>query len=213
MCDFRYICLFLSKHAVLPGESGRVRLPVRLGDKVRQLLGAICLAFLLLPGRGDALGLGGFGASAGIDLTQSDSVIPSSVTGTGTSFNSARLAVGGFLNLGEIFTAKLDLVPGFDAVIESELKIYSINTEARYRFYQKNKAIGYAGGGIGIHLFRPNAGTGENNETKGSLNIPIGYQKQMSGGFGWFTEMKLVIADSQNDSSFRFSLGLVLGSF
>ena len=104
-------------------------------------------------------------------------------------------------------------MPGFDAVVESDLKIYSINTEVRYKFYNKNKAIGYAGGGIGIHLFRPEAATGASNETKGSLNIPIGYQKQMSGDFGWFTEMKLVIADSQNDSSFRFSLGLVLGTF
>jgi hypothetical protein len=175
---------------------------------------AIVVVLLLLsPGRGDALGFGGLGASVGLDLTQSDTVIPSSVTGTGTSFNSARLAVGGFLNLGEVFTANLDFVPGFDAVIESELRIYSINTEVRYRFYQKNKAIGYAGGGIGIYLIRPEPGTGADSETKGSLNIPIGYQKQMSGGFGWFTEMKLVIADSQNDSSFRFSVGLVLGSF
>ena len=172
----------------------------------------VCLTFLAVPSRGEALGFGGLGASVGLDLSQSGN-IPSNVTGSGTSFNSARLAVGGYLNLGEVITANLDLVPGFDAVVESDLKIYSINTEVRYRFYQKNRAIGYAGGGIGIHLFRPDSLTGSNNETKGSLNIPIGYQKQMSGGFGWFTEMKLVIADSQNDSSFRFSLGLVLGAF
>ena len=171
------------------------------------------LMLLLSPGRAEALGFGGLGASVGLDLTQSDLAIPTAVTGTGTSFNSARLAVGGFLNLGEIFTSDLDFVSGFDALIESDLKIYSINTELRYRFYQKNKAIGYAGGGIGVHLFRPQSGSGEDSETKGSLNIPIGYQKQMNGEFGWFTEMKLVIADSQNDSSFRFSVGLVLGTF
>ena len=178
----------------------------------RGLTVLICLTFLALPTKSEALGFGGLGASVGLDLTQSAN-IPTNVTGTGTSFNSARFALGGFLNLGEVITTNLDLVPGFDAVIESDLKIYSINTGLRYRFYQKNKAIGYAGGGIGIHLFRPDPTTGANNETKGSLNIPIGYQKQMGGGFGWFTEMKLVIADSQNDSSFRFSLGLVLGAF
>jgi hypothetical protein len=189
-----------------------VRLPVRLEEIMRLAFVAIFSFMLLLsPGRGEALGFGGIGASVGLDLTQSD--IPSSVLRSGTSFNSARLAVGGFLNLGEIFTANLDLVPGFDAVIESDLKIYSINTEVRYRFYQKNKAIGYSGGGIGVHLFRPQPGTGADSETKGSLNIPIGYQKQMNGDFGWFTEMKLVIADRQNDSSFRFSVGLVLGTF
>lgn len=173
----------------------------------------VCATFLLVPNQGHALGFGGLGASVGLDLSQSGQTIPTTVTGTGTSFNSARLAVGGFLNLGEVITKNLDLVPGFDAVIESDLRIYSINTGLRYRFYQKNKAIGYAGGGIGVHLFRPEAGTGASNETKGSLNIPVGYQKQMSGGLGWFTEMKIVIADSQTDSSFRFSLGLVLGAF
>jgi hypothetical protein len=176
----------------------------------RRLTILVCLTFLALPAKSDALGFSGLGASVGLDLSQSGNV---AFTGTGTSFNSARVAVGGFLNLGEVITANLDLVPGFDAVIENDLRIYSINTEVRYRFYQKNKAIGYVGGGIGIHLFRPDVGTGAADETKGSLNIPIGYQKQMSGGFGWFTEMKLVIADSQSDSSFRFSLGLVLGAF
>ena len=175
----------------------------------RMVMALIFLALLVFPGQGQALG---FGASVGIDLSQS-STLPPSVTGTGTSFNSARLAVGGFLNLGEIFIANLDLVPGFDAVIESDRKIYVIKTEARYRFYEKNRAIGYVGGGIGIHLLRPDLGTGDANETKGSLNIPIGYQKQMSGGLAWFGEMKLVIADKQADSSFRFSLGLVLGAF
>ncbi len=170
-----------------------------------------CVLLLLLPAKGHALGFSGLGVSAGLDLTQSGTV-PRTVTG-GTNFDSARLAVGGYLNLGEVITQNLDLVPGFDALLEGDLKIYSINTEVRYRFYQKNKAIGYAGGGIGVHLFRPDAATGSSNQTKGSLNVPIGYQKQMSGGLGWFTEMKLVIADSQNDSSFRFSLGLVLGAF
>ena len=119
----------------------------------------VCVICLAVPSKGEALGFGGMGASVGLDLTQSSS-LPGSVTGSGASFNSARLAVGGFLNLGEVITANLDLVPGFDALIESELKIYSINTELRYRFHQKNNAIGYAGGGIGIHLFRPDAATG-----------------------------------------------------
>lgn len=177
----------------------------------RALTTLFCLILVAIPAKSEALGFGGLGASVGLDLSQSGNIQP--VTTTGTSFNSARLAVGGFLNLGEVFTNNLDFVPGFDAVIESDLKIYSINTEVRYRFYQKNKAIGYAGGGIGVHLFRPGVVTGEANETKGSLNIPIGYQKQMSGGMGWFTELKLVIADRQVDSSFRFCLGLVLGAF
>lgn len=180
----------------------------------RRVMTFVCLTFLMLPGKGEALGFGGLGASVGIDLTQSQAgSVPTSVARQGASFDSARLAIGGFLNLGEIFTANLDLVPGFDAVIEDNLKIYSINTEVRYRFYQKNKGIGYVGAGIGIHLFRPEAVTGTANETKGSLNIPVGYQKEMSGGLGWFGELKLVIADRQNDSSFRFSLGLVLGTF
>jgi hypothetical protein len=175
----------------------------------------LAVAFGLLsvfPSKVDALGFGGIGASVGLDLSQSGTMIPSSYSSSGTAFNSARFAVGGFLNMGEVITTNLDLVAGFDAVVESDLRIYSINTEVRYKFFNKNKAIGYVGAGIGIHLFRPEAETGA-DETKGSLNIPIGYQKLMRSDFGWFTEMKLVIADSQNDSSFRFSLGLVLGTF
>ena len=61
-------------------------------------------------------------------------------------------------------------------------------------------------------MFRPDTPSALlRNETKGSLNIPIGFQRRLGTGLGWFGELKLVIADSQTDSSFRFSVGLLLG--
>ena len=50
------------------------------------------------------------------------------------------------------------------------------------------------------------------NDTRISLNIPVGVQRKLTKGLGWFGEMKLVIADDEVDSSFRFSFGLMFGS-
>ena len=167
----------------------------------------------LTHGSSYGLGLRQLGASVGLDLTQTNALsAPVTVTRTGTSFDSARLAVGGFLNLGEFFIDHLDFAPGFDAILQSDLKIYSINADTRYRFYRGEGVTGYFGAGIGIHLFRPDVvNTQAVAETKGSLNIPIGFQRRLGSGLGWFGELKLVIADSQTDSSFRFSVGLLLG--
>ncbi|MBK36278.1 MAG: hypothetical protein CME26_12220 [Gemmatimonadetes bacterium] len=167
----------------------------------------------MIPGASDALGFRHLGVSVGLDLTQTNALAaPATMTGTGTSFDSARLAVGGFLNLGEFFIDHLDFVPGMDLVLQDDLNIYSFNVDTRYRFYRGEGVTGYFGAGVGVHLFRPDTPSALlRNETKGSLNIPIGFQRRLGTGLGWFGELKLVIADSQTDSSFRFSVGLLLG--
>ncbi len=179
-----------------------------------QCVCAVSVVLGLTHGPTYALGFRHLGVSVGLDLTQTDAIsAPATISGTGTNFDAARLTVGGVLNLGEFFIDHLDLVPGFDAVLQDNLKIYSINVDTRYRFYRGETVIGYFGAGIGVHLFRPDVGNAlVTNATKGSLNLPIGFQRRLSSGLGWFGELKLVIADSQTDSSFRFSLGLLLGS-
>ena len=183
---------------------------------MRKWMQCLCATVVLIGlSHGSSYGLGfrHLGVSVGLDLTQTSALsAPASVTGTGTNFDSARLAVGGFLNLGQIFVEHLDFVPGFDAVLQNNLKIYSINVDTRYSFYRSDSVTGYFGAGIGVHLFRPDVATARLlKETKGSLNLPIGFQRRLGNGVGWFGELKLVIADSQTDSSFRFSLGLLLG--
>jgi hypothetical protein len=45
-----------------------------------------------------------------------------------------------------------------------------------------------------------------------TLNIPIGFQRKLGTGLGWFGELKLVIANDERDSALQFSVGFTLGS-
>lgn len=179
----------------------------------RKGLAAICLVFLGSAGQADALGLRGIGLKVGMDLARESNQF------SGTQFDTARLMLGAHLDLGSVVIPRLHLVPGLDVIIQDELKIYSLNWDTRYLFVNSANSIGYVGGGIGVHLNRfdiaaPSGGTSSLNlnDTKFSLNIPIGFQKRLSKGLLWFGELKLVIADDEVDSSFRFSVGLTIGS-
>ncbi len=174
-------------------------------------VGTVLLATLASVSSVEALGLKGLGLKVGVDLTQQELVLG------GTSFDTASLVFGGHLDMGPFIIPKLHLVPGMDVVIQNDLKTFSINGDARYLFAQSEKTIGYAGAGIGVHLNRfdemiLNADPNFQNNTKISVNIPLGFQRKVSRGLLWFGELKLVIADDQADSSFRFSVGLTLGA-
>ena len=166
--------------------------------------------------RADALGLRGLGLKAGVDLTRQESQ-----EYVGYEFDSARLAVGGHVDFGSIFIPRLHLVPGVDLVIQDNLKMYSINGEAQYIFGQGN-TVGYIGGGIGVHLSRwdiiePGGQGGAINvsvpeDTKVTLNVPLGFRRRFGPGMLWFGEIKMMIADDEADSSFRISLGLAFGA-
>lgn len=174
----------------------------------RLLVSAFLVSACALPAH--ALGLGGFGVRVGMDLSQKEVNYVS-----GSQFDSARLVLGGHVDLGSIFTSRLHLTPGLDVVMEDDLRIYSINTETRYYFTRGERASGYAGGGIGVHLYRFDTGavtaTGASpDDTKFSLNIPVGFQRNIGQGLEWFGELKLVIADDEIDSSFRFTLGVLM---
>jgi len=181
----------------------------------RILFSGVCatvlLAALVFAGQVEAAGPREFGLSVGVDLTQQNAYYVSQYTPNtlGGQFDSARLAVGGYADLAKVFLPQMRLVLATDAIIESDLKIFSAVGEVRYLFAQRGKSNGYAGGGIGVHFLRPDAGQ---NDTRISLNIPVGFQRKLSESMGWFGEMRFVIADQQADSSFRFSLGLTFGS-
>ena len=167
-----------------------------------------CLAILvLLPCQRDAeaIGLTGLGLKVGVDLTQEKDV----VVVDGAAFDTASLILGGHLDLGEVFMAKVHLVPGFDVVLHDRRRIYSMNGDFRYFLARSERTAGYAGVGIGVHLIRSEI-QGQ-DDTKGSLNIPLGFQQKLSGGLLWFGELKVVIGEQTNDSSFRFSVGVALG--
>ena len=171
----------------------------------------VFVALLVSVNSVEALGLKGLGIKVGVDLTQQESAL------SGTSFDTASLVIGGHLDLGSFIIPKLHLVPGIDVVIQDDLRTFSLNGDARYLFIQNEKTIGYAGAGIGVHLNRfdemiLNADPNFQNNTKISVNIPLGFQRKVSRGLLWFGELKLVIADDQTDSSFRFSVGLTLGA-
>ncbi len=180
------------------------------------VIGVMCL--LLIPGgNAMALGLKALGVKVGMDLARKEA------TYSGSQFDTARLMVGAHLDMGSIIFPKLHFVPGMDLIIQDNLKIYSLNWDTRYIFASGKKTIGYAGGGIGVHLNRfdvapPTGGSNPlglgvpQDNTKVTLNIPLGFQKKLSTGLLWFGELKLVIADDETDSSFRFSVGVTFGS-
>ena len=167
----------------------------------------LTLATVLAPAA-RAIGLDGFGVRVGMDLSQDqvDYV-------NGTQFDSARLVLGGHVDMGSLFLPKLHLVPGLDVVLQETLKTYSINTETRYYFTRSPRSSGYAGVGLGVHLNRwdqAERDAGLKNDSKLSVNIPVGFQRGIGQGLQWFGELKMVIADDEADSSFRFSVGLLM---
>ena len=168
----------------------------------------VCLtAAMFFPTRSEAIGLSGANIKAGVNLTREQSY--TFYQGVGGEFDSHQWMVGTNLDLGSVMLPKLHFMPGVDVAVEEQLKIYVINTDFVYFFHQSAKGRGYAGAGIGTHLLRPDVGGGQ---TRISLNIPIGFQRKLSTGLGWFGELKLVIADDEQNSALQFSVGFTLGS-
>ena len=177
----------------------------------RTIAAVLGLALILSTSDTGALGLKAVGIRVGVDLTQQSSfALQQDAYAQANSFDSASLVLGGHLDLGAMIFPRLHLVPGMDLVLQKNLRIYSINTEAKYHFLEGGKTEGYAGGGVGIHLYRPEAAPLV-AQTKVSVNIPLGFQRKMGHGLMWFGELKMVIANDQVDSSFRFSTGFALG--
>lgn len=183
---------------------------------VRLTVGMIAACIVLGHLQAEALGLRGLGVKVGVDLTRQESA-----EYIGYEFDSARLTFGGHVDFGSIIIPRLHLVPGVDLVIQDNMKMYSLNGDARFIFGQGNTS-GYVGGGIGVHLTRFDVlgtggqGNGINltvpNDTKVTLNVPVGFRKRVGPGVLWFGELKMIIANEEADSSLRFSLGLAFGA-
>jgi len=154
-----------------------------------------------------AIGLSGANIKGGVNLTREQSY--TFYQGVGGEFDSHQWMFGTNLDLGSIVLDNLHFMPGVDVAIQDQLRVYVINTDFVYFFHQSAKGRGYAGAGIGTHLLRPDVGGGH---TKISVNVPIGFQRKLSAGLGWFGELKLVIADDEQDSALQFSVGFTLGS-
>ena len=179
-------------------------------------VGVIAACLLMGHNAADALGLRGLGVKVGVDLTRQESE-----EYVGYEFDSARLTLGGHVDFGSIFVPRLHLVPGVDLVIQDNLKTYSFNGETQFIFGEGD-TYGYVGGGIGVHLTRfdiiETGGQGNSinvtvpDDTKVTLNIPLGFRKRVGTGVLWFGELKMIIADQEQDSSLRFSLGLAFGA-
>lgn len=189
---------------------------------------AVIIATMLFPQRTEAIGLSGANIKAGVNLTREQSY--TFYQGVGGEFDSHQWVVGTNLDLGSMMLPKLHFMPGVDfalantkvivpgtnamgqtvnTVVDKALKIYVINTDFVYFFHQSPRGRGYAGAGIGTHLLRPE---GEAGSTRVTLNVPIGFQRKLSPGLGWFGELKLVIANDERDSALQFSVGFTLGS-
>ena len=189
---------------------------------------AVIVATLLFPKKTEAIGLSGANIKAGVNLTREQSY--TFYQGVGGEFDSHQWVVGTNLDMGSVMLPKLHFMPGVDfalantkvivpgtnatgqtvnTVVDKALKIYVINTDFVYFFHQTPRGRGYAGAGIGTHLLRPE---GEAGSTRVTLNVPIGFQRKLSPGLGWFGELKLVIANDERDSALQFSVGFTLGS-
>ena len=183
------------------------------GDMKRRILQAwvlpaVLLAALAFAGGAEALDFRGIGLKCGVDFSQTQDL---GYVGGGMGFDSARLVLGSHLDLGPLLLPKLHLVPGVDVILEKDLNVLSLNGDVRYYFLQEAGVAGYFGGGVGTHFYRFDAASVQNN-TKVTLNVPIGFQRKLSRGTLWFGELKLVIADEEVDSSFRITVGLTLGA-
>ncbi len=166
-------------------------------------------ALLVFAGanQAQAIGLDGANLKIGINLTREQTVGFGGAIGG--QFDSHQWMVGSSVDVGSLFIPKLHFVPGGDFVVQDNLKVFVANADFVYFFHQSSKGRGYAGAGFGTHFYRID---GASNDTKISLNVPLGFQRKLGSGMAWFGEMKLVIADDEHDSALQFAVGLSFGS-
>lgn len=168
----------------------------------------ICTLLILGGTRAlDALSLDGANLKAGVHLTREQAV---NYYGVGGQFDSHQWMFGGSIDMGSLFLPKLHFVPGGDLLVQNNLKIIVANLDFLYFFHQSPKGRGYAGAGWGTHFIRHSDPALE-NDIKVGLNVPLGFQRKLGSGMGWFGEMKLIIADDERDSALQFSVGLSFG--
>lgn len=182
--------------------------------------GLAVLMVLCVPQVSDALGLR---VKAGVSLTREPQI--DYFYGMGGQFDSHRWMIGGNLDLGSVMLPKLHLLPGMDIAVQENLRVYIVNLDAVYFFHETPVGRAYVGGGFGTHFFRPKTASdaiepdtvvetpvdGPQNDTKISVNIPLGYQRKLGPMLAWFGEMKLVIADDEKDSALQFTIGFHFG--
>lgn len=181
--------------------------------------GLSALMVLCIPQVSDALGVR---VKAGVSLTREQQF--DTFYGMGGQFDSHRWMLGGNLDLGSLMLPKLHLLPGMDIAVQENLRVYAVNLDVVYFFHQTPVGQAYFGGGFGTHFFRhkipssvAESDTVEpsvdrpQNDTKISLNVPLGYQRKLGPMLGWFGEMKLIIADDEKDSALQFTIGFHFG--
>ncbi len=184
--------------------------------------GLAALMALCVPQTADALGLG---VKAGVSLTREQQF--DTIYGMGGQFDSHRWMLGSNLDLGSVILPNLHLLPGMDIAVQENLRVYVANLDVVYFFHQTPVGRAYIGGGFGTHFFRPQIAPdtdtiapdpasedieGPQNDTKISVNIPLGYQRKLGPVLSWFGEMKLIIADDEKDSALQFTIGFHFGN-
>lgn len=181
--------------------------------------GLSALMVLCIPQVSDALGVR---VKAGVSLTREQQF--DTFYGMGGQFDSHRWMIGGNLDLGSVMLPKLHLLPGMDIAVQENLRVYAVNLDVVYFFHQTPVGQAYFGGGFGTHFFRHKIPSGvaesdtvepsvelPQDDTKISLNLPLGYQRKLGPMLGWFGEMKLIIADDEKDSALQFTVGFHFG--
>ena len=173
--------------------------------------GLAALMALCVPQTADALGLG---VKAGVSLTREQQF--DTIYGMGGQFDSHRWMLGSNLDLGSVILPNLHLLPGMDIAAQENLRVYVANLDIVYFFHQTPVGRAYIGGGFGTHFFRPKTASDAindpQNDTKISVNIPLGYQRKLGPVLSWFGEMKLIIADDEKDSALQFTIGFHFGN-
>lgn len=187
--------------------------------------GLAALMALCVPQTVDALGLG---VKAGVSLTREQQF--DTFYGMGGQFDSHRWMLGSNLDLGPVILPNLHLLPGLDIAVQENLRVYVANLDIVYFFHQTPVGRAYIGGGFGTHFFRPKTASDAiepdpavegaedlslnlpQNDTKISVNIPLGYQRKLGPVLSWFGEMKLIIADDEKDSALQFTIGFHFGN-
>ena len=197
-------------------------------NRVISILAAWGLAVLMVlcvPQMANALGVG---VKAGVSLTREQQF--DTFYGMGGQFDSHRWMLGGNLDLGSVMLPKLHLMPGMDIAVQENLRVYVVNMDVVYFFHQTPVGRAYVGGGFGTHFFRPKTALdttepdpaaeasedivleGPQNDTKISVNIPLGYRRKLGPALSWFGEIKLIIADDEKDSALQFTIGFHFGN-
>lgn len=113
----------------------------------------------------------------------------------GLSLNPDQVHFGAHLDFGQ-FADHVRLQPNLELGFGEDVKLFTINAEAAYRFNSRWELWSpYLGGGLGANIKSMDVGDSNESQTDIGVNLLAGVEKGLSNGDRFFLEGKVSLND------------------